>query len=305
MSLKLHSIQIKGLKCYEDSGVMPFHDLTVFIGENDAGKSTIFDAIEYFFNNQPPLHSDYRDGIDNIEIICIFNISENIDDLEKFILEDKITIKKKFPKSAPIIIEVIGKGFIDNDLNNFHTMGAAELKDLLERLNLNSQSNQELRKESIQEYIISNNPDTVERDIEIKWNSISQYIPIFQRYSSSDYGNPTSTIRKTLELVYRESFYERDEDGTERLKTSFNELQTDIETSLDTKLETQLLEHINKYKPEIVSISGNYDIDFTKGLSFSGLNIDDGTGRASSLEQMGDGFKEKSFFIYFRMGCGN
>ena len=295
MSLKLDSIEIKGLKCYENSDVIPFHDLTVFIGENDAGKSTIFDAIEYFFNNQQPLIDDYREDIDSIEIECIFSVTENIEELENFILENKITIQKIFPKHELIITKVIGNNFLDNDLNIFNDMSATSLKELLIRLGLESQANQELRKISVQEYIEEHNPEQEECPIAIPWNRVSRYIPIFQRYSSSDYGNPTSTIRKTLELVYRESFYELDEDGNEILKTNFNELQVEIETNLDTKLETQLLLHIQKYKPEIVSISGNYDIDFTRGLSFSGLNIDDGTGRASSLEHMGDGSKKKVF----------
>ncbi len=295
MSLKLDSIEIKGLKCYEDSGVIPLHDLTVFIGENDAGKSTIFDAIEYFFNNRQPLINDYREDVDRIEIKCIFTVTENIEELEDFILEDKITIQKVFPKNGAIIIEVIGNSFIDTDLNIFNDMNATDLTSLLERLGLEPQRNLELRKVFLQEYVTENSPEQEECFIEITWKKVSGYIPIFQRYSSSDYGNPTSTIRKTLELVYRESFYETDADGNETLKTSFNELEADIETSLNTKLETQLLMHIKKYKPEIVSISGNYDIDFTRGLSFSGLNIDDGTGRHSTLEQMGDGSKKKVF----------
>lgn len=295
MSLKLDSIEIKGLKCYEDSGVIPFHDLTVFIGENDAGKSTIFDAIEYFFNNEQPLIDDYREDIGSIEIECIFSVTENIEELENFIFEDKITIQKIFPKYELIITKVIGNNFIDNDLNIFNDMNATSLKELLIRLGLAPQSNQELRKVFVQEYIEEYNPEQEECPIEITWNRVSRYIPIFQRYTSSDYGNPTSTIRKTLELVYRESFYEIDDDGNEILKTNFNELQTNIESSLDTKLETQLLRHIKKYKPEIVSISGNYNIDFTRGLSFSGLNINDETGRLSNLDNMGDGSKKKVF----------
>ena len=212
MSLKLDSIEIKGLKCYEDSGVIPFHDLTVFIGENDAGKSTIFDAIEYFFNNEQPLIDDYREDIGSIEIECIFSVTENIEELENFIFEDKITIQKIFPKYELIITKVIGNNFIDNDLNIFNDMNATSLKELLIRLGLAPQSNQELRKVFVQEYIEEYNPEQEECPIEITWNRVSRYIPIFQRYTSSDYGNPTSTIRKTLELVYRESFYEIDDD---------------------------------------------------------------------------------------------
>jgi len=45
--MKLKELKIKGLKCYNDSQVIPFYNLTVFIGENDAGKSTVFDALDF------------------------------------------------------------------------------------------------------------------------------------------------------------------------------------------------------------------------------------------------------------------
>lgn len=295
MSLKLDKLYVKGLKCYEDSGEIPFHNLTVFIGENDAGKSTIFDALEYFLDNKQPLNNDFRDEINEIEITCIFNVVEEIEDLTDYILNDCLTIKKTFFKDRVPIIELLGEAFVDDDLNMFQDMNATDLKILLIRLELESKSNQDLRKESIRQYILTNDLEKEEKYVEIKWNRLVNHIPIFQRYSSSDYGNPTSSIRKTLELVYRQSFYDIDENGNELLKTNFDTLQTEIEENLNNQLETQLLTHIKKYKPEIASISGNYNIDFTKGLTFSGLNIDDGSGRNKTLEQMGDGSKKKVF----------
>lgn len=295
MSLKLKSICIKGLKCYEDSGLIPFHDLTVFIGENDAGKSTIFDALEYFLDNKQPLNDDFREDTNEIEIIYIFKVLEEIEELANYIINDSLTIKKTFFKDEAATIEILGESFVDNDLIVFMDMNANDLKNLLIKLSLPAEPNQDLRKEAVEKYILENTLEKEEKYIEIRWNKIANYLPIFQRYSSSDYGNPTSSIRKTLELVYRESFYDIDADGNETLKTDFQNLQTEIEDNLNNKLGTQLLAHIKKYKPEIVSITGSYNIDFTKGLSFSGLNIDDGSGRQKNLEQMGDGSKKKVF----------
>ena len=86
MSLKLKYLEIKGLKCYENSGIIPFHDLTVFIGENDAGKSTILDALEYFLSNKTIPLELYRDNVDTaeIEITCTFFASTEIEDLNNY-----------------------------------------------------------------------------------------------------------------------------------------------------------------------------------------------------------------------------
>jgi len=76
--MKLQLIRIKSLKCYKDSGVIPFHNLTVFIGENDAGKSTVLDALDLLINNKTPrnseneIDSDFRTDCDNIELTAVF-----------------------------------------------------------------------------------------------------------------------------------------------------------------------------------------------------------------------------------------
>lgn len=295
MGLKLDSLYLKNFKCYENSGKIPFHNLTVFIGENDAGKSTIYDALELLLNNFQPKVNDFRINTSEIELEAEFEVTTTITELEHWIIGNKIKIRKKFFNQTANIIEILGEKFQDDDLNKYELMNANDLKSLLVRLGLEAQSNQELRKESVRNYISENNPIKITNYIEIRWNQISNYLPIFQRYSSSDYGNPTSLIRKTLDLVYRESFYETDSVGNIKLKRRFKFLKEGIENSLNQKLETQLLVHIQKYKPDIHSLSGNYDIDFTKGLNFSGLIIKDNAGESRTIDQVGEGSKKKIF----------
>jgi len=251
MSLELKDLEIKGLKCYQDSGIIPFHNLTVFIGENDAGKSTILDALEYFLLNKTIPLELFRHDVDTIEITCTFTSSMEIEDLNHYILDGEFKVKKTFTKNSEFKTEILGKVYKDNDLNIFENMNASDLKALLEKLGIEAKSNQELRIEAVKSYLKENDLETENRFTEVNWRKISNYLPIFQKYASSDYGTPTSLIRKTLELVYRESFYEKDSEGNEKLKDNFITLQSEIENSLNTKLETQLLTHIQRYKPEI------------------------------------------------------
>lgn len=295
MSLKLNTLKLTGFKCYNNSGIIPFHDLTVVIGENDSGKSTIYDALDYFLNNKPMQEDDYRDGCDTTEIIGTLNVPEEIDELSNYILNGSMTIKKTFRRTGISTIEVECQVYQDNDLNIYESMNAPDLQGLLTRLDIPSERNQELRKEAVKNYLETNALPMENRFVEIRWNQINSFLPIFQRYSSSDYGNPTSLIKKTLDIVYRESFYERNENNEYVLKSDFSTIKNNIETSLNEQLETQLLSHIQQYKPEIQSVRGNYDIDFARGLNFSGLTIEDGTGTRKTLEQLGDGTKKKVF----------
>jgi len=74
--MRLHSLILKNFRCFEDI-VIPFDDLTTFVGRNDVGKSSILDALEIFFNSQIVKidrhdlcsHSDN----DTIVIGCVFD----------------------------------------------------------------------------------------------------------------------------------------------------------------------------------------------------------------------------------------
>lgn len=49
--MKLDSVQVKNLRCFKDSGEIELADLNVFIGPNNAGKSTLLGAIELLFRS--------------------------------------------------------------------------------------------------------------------------------------------------------------------------------------------------------------------------------------------------------------
>ena len=84
MGLKLKSLYLENFKCYENSGEIPFHNLTVFIGENNAGKSTIYDALELVLNNNYPKNDDFREGMNEIRIKSVFTFSREIDELSQY-----------------------------------------------------------------------------------------------------------------------------------------------------------------------------------------------------------------------------
>jgi len=246
--MKISHLLIKGFKCYEDSGEIPFHNLTVFIGENDAGKSTVFDALSIIIDNKNPRKDDFRDDCEEIELQLSLIPSVANEEIKEFIVDDKITIVRKIQKTLSSQYYCFTECFEDEDLNNFSSFNASELKLLLERLGLNKEPNQETRKIALNNYILANQDLPKQNKWkDIKYSDISNYLPIFQRFSSSDYGNPEGIIRKTLEIVYRNAFYETDEEGNEKLKPSFVNLEQEITTDLNNKLEHQLLQHVTKY----------------------------------------------------------
>lgn len=78
--MRLKTVKIKNFRGYRSEVKININDLTVFVGKNDAGKSTILEALEIFFNNsivkieKDDLNVDAAaNGEGRIEITCIFN----------------------------------------------------------------------------------------------------------------------------------------------------------------------------------------------------------------------------------------
>lgn len=113
--MKLETIKIKNFRGYQSETIIPVSNLTAFIGKNDAGKSTILEALEIFFNNSLVSceREDLNVNADNnqIEISCVFSgfpedliiDAANPTSLAaEYLLnsENRLEIKKVFPATA-------------------------------------------------------------------------------------------------------------------------------------------------------------------------------------------------------------
>lgn len=49
--MKIESIKIKNFRSYKEETIIRFDNLTVLVGRNDIGKSTILEALDIFFND--------------------------------------------------------------------------------------------------------------------------------------------------------------------------------------------------------------------------------------------------------------
>lgn len=106
--MKITNIKIENFRTYDNLVIKIDDKLTSFIGKNDIGKSTIFDALDIFFGNKK---IDVKDLCvdspeDSVEITCTFsNLPEDIEIdssaktklSEEFLLNEKSELEiKKF-----------------------------------------------------------------------------------------------------------------------------------------------------------------------------------------------------------------
>lgn len=80
MNIELYSLRMKNFRGFVDETIYFDNDLSVIIGRNDIGKSTIFEALDFFFNEKIKMtredHNILQPEEEPIEISCCFTIKD-------------------------------------------------------------------------------------------------------------------------------------------------------------------------------------------------------------------------------------
>ena len=88
--MNLVRVRLRNFRCYKEETAFDIDDLTLVIGRNDVGKSTVLEALGIFFDEVKIESDDASVGGDpsDVSIICEFSG-----------LQSKIVIDSKYPTS--------------------------------------------------------------------------------------------------------------------------------------------------------------------------------------------------------------
>lgn len=147
--MKLKSLKIKNFRTYSGEHTINFDDnFTAFIGKNDAGKSTIFDALDIFFGNIKP---DLKDlSVDaserSMEFTCEFldfpeeieidaSAKTNLTDEYLVSTDNTLELKKVYECTEKTVpskpdIYIVAMYPTATDMPILHSLNQSELKDL-------------------------------------------------------------------------------------------------------------------------------------------------------------------------------
>jgi len=50
--MRLIQLKVTNFRCYKDETIIALDNLVVFVGKNDSGKSSLFDALNLFFDEK-------------------------------------------------------------------------------------------------------------------------------------------------------------------------------------------------------------------------------------------------------------
>lgn len=210
--MKLLSLSFNNFRSYRDEIKIDFSDLTVFVGRNDIGKSTILEALDIFFNEGSGLIKFDKNDINifsSREGISEFSIKAVFDDLPSEIVIDeayKTSLSSEFLLNKDKKLEVIKKfrqsGKPSVYVNAHHPTNDL-CKDLLHKKNSdlkkllqdrlipcdNLSVNSCMRK-AIWDYYSSDlqlelvEIDTTKEGAKQIWDKLSKYLPIFSLFQS-------------------------------------------------------------------------------------------------------------------------
>lgn len=305
--MQLTSIEVKNFRCLKDVTI-PFHDLTVLIGENDAGKSTVLDLLDIILSEHQPDSNDYYsfdDGnrnpenhADEIETILTFHPYRDQTMPQEFLLPDGFfRLKKKFTTQSE---ETWYKGYcyetqiLNQDLTS---VKVADLDAIIQEVGIvvGGRPNKEQKIQLIEEYKqgARHHVDWVATTP----SALREFLPRFERYRSLDYQDPTNVVFKTLRTVYESKIFETDDNGLRQPIASLRDLKSDIETELNRKV-SELLGYVQRYNQRIQQLEFIPTIDFSGGLKSGQFSIDDGRG-FHWLTKCGDGTRRRLLMAFF------
>ncbi len=85
--MKLKRLRIRNFRCYQEEVSIDFNDITALVGKNDAGKSTIMDALDIFLNDSNPDKDDASKNGDGSDLTIIGEFEIQSDEI---IIDDTI-----------------------------------------------------------------------------------------------------------------------------------------------------------------------------------------------------------------------
>lgn len=306
--MELVKLEARNFRALKEVTVI-FGRITVLIGENDAGKSSVLDLLEMVLGGRRPDDKDFfcweecEEGVaekahkqtDCIEAIVEFSLDESdVPDLP-IALGKIIRIKKVWtPQSAETYY------------------WGAKLQDAKLELDFSKWNKPELE-ELIRQYDASALDDLKNNPARVAWLTALAaaaprledwmparakdlgILPRFERYRAIDYSSPDNMVMKTLRQVFEQVIYQPAADGGDGkvLDKRLSEVKSDAEKKIRQKV-AELLGFVKTYAPRITNVSYDPVIDFASGLKSGEFQIDDGRG-LHYLSRIGDGTKRRIF----------
>lgn len=321
--MKLQSIKIKNFRGYREEIKVVFNDLTVFVGKNDIGKSTILEALDIFFNdgkgvvkidkNDVNILEAQNGNQDTIISVCFSDLPDRIviDSSVDTNLRDEyllnadgcLEIIKKYKNGGAPKVYIKANHPTNIKCTDLMLKKNADLKRIIqtdgiecENLSINSVMRAAIWNHysddlQIQEIEI----EATKEDAKKIWENISCYMPVYSLFQSdrknSDGDNEVQDpLKEAVKQILND----------ESLQATLNEVAEEVQRKLQEVAERTLeklremdADIANSLNPVIPSGSALKWQDVFKGVSIAG-------DEAIPINKRGSGVKRLILLNFFR-----
>lgn len=296
--MKLIGLKLKNFRRYQNISFDLSKNLHMIVGMNDIGKSTIFDALDIFFNGnnafsklslQDLNHDAFLANDKIIKITCIFSIDKN----EKVIIDSQYEVNPKdeylLNKDGNIEIlkeyncevktikpKIYLKSYLPNCINvDILTKKQTELKNLLDSLCPNSVADRRINSEmrlAIYSHLINENPNSIFEEKLIDTSSIlndkdfytnlEKSMPDFYLFKADRENNTSdSEIQNPLAIAVKDVL------SSDEIKGKLREIQTIVENRVN-EVNQATIEQMQKFSSRIgSSLKANISTNWQKAIS--------------------------------------
>ena len=244
----IRKIEVNNFRCLKEYSVSLEEDLTVFVGENDSGKSSLIEVLKLIFENSFPEREDfYNDSsemsvsiqMDEFTLIKEFNLDN--------ISNPKLSIKfeEEYIEKTQTEIESISSAEnTDDEKRNF-------LKPLAKEFGVSFRSNS--RVETIVNNIQEKINELRKNDFIIKVSSFSEFNVYF--LDGKDFEDINDFCKKTFFRDKRRKIWSEELEGGETLEDLVTSQITSYSTEIEEQIEDQgIREKLADYLPGLTSV---------------------------------------------------
>lgn len=210
--MKIESIKIKNFRSYKEETVICFDDLTVLVGRNDIGKSTILEALDIFFNDgngvvkidktDLNIQSSRNGDNETVISICFSELPTSIiiDSSVQTTLASEymlnadgfLEVVKKYKSGGKASVFIHAKHPTNPDCKDLLLKKNAELKRIITSKGIeceNQSINATMRRSIWDHYVDDLDLQDIEIDVSKEdakkiWEKLSSYMPVYSLFQS-------------------------------------------------------------------------------------------------------------------------
>ena len=273
--MKINKVIIENFRCYENITEIDFEDLTVFVGKNDIGKSTILEALEIFFNgtnkdaiikiekadiNLHGMQEENNDIIIGVEFDelpsqIIIDSSYNTTLLDEYLLSENgnLTVIKKYPNAGKEKVYIRANHPTNTSCSDLLLKKRQDLQRILDSNSIeceNRNINSIMRKAIWNFYSDDLKIDTIDIDASKEgakaiWEQLNNYMPLYSLFQCDRKNSDgDSEIQNPMKLAVKEILAYPD------IKSKLENIAEQVVEKLN-KVAEETLEKLNEMNPEI------------------------------------------------------